>query len=183
MTRYTRDNPAPDPAPRVPRQARPVETETGWYMPPVQPDRGTPPWEFIPTRAYFASYPDVIEVTWIAPVVCTGGKAPHKATRLGSVVRLVRDDGSTDVELVAPTTYEVKRWQDRSLPMYPPGGHHGTAFAVKPDADRGPGEGSRESVRFTCPRCPLDRQVKATSFRRGLAVLQELAELDVSKLT
>lgn len=187
MTRYTRDNPAPDPAPDLtpwlPRQGRAVRTETGWYVPPVRRDQGTHPREFVPTRAYFASHPDVIEVTWVAPVVCTGGNThKHKAVQLGSAYRLVREDGSTDSGMGGPTTYEVKRWKDRTLPYHPPGGDHGWTYILMPDADRDPRKGSRESVRFTCPRCPLDRQVNAAELRRGLAAQEEVAELDVSKL-
>lgn len=180
--KFTRDNPASDPAPRAPRKlARPVETETGWYLPPVEPDRGTPPWEFIPTRAYFASYPDVTEVTWVAPVVCTG-RNTHKVTRLGSAYRLIREDGTTDAFLMSPTSYELRRWRDRSLPLYPPGGDVGTLHVIMPDADREPGKGDRQAVRITCPRCSLDLRVNGAKLRRGLAALNELAELDVSKL-
>lgn len=175
--KYTREDPAPDPKPWRPPRRKPIETETGWTLPPLKRPRGAPPWKIVPNRAWFAATPDAVEVSWIAPVVCTG-RGTHSETRLGSVARIVHTDGSRSLELVVPDPHALAHWRDPSL-RAPRGST--TSYYFHFNADRGPGEGSQTSGRFLCPRCRLDVQVTETRFLR-LAALDAVARIDVSKV-
>ena len=137
--RYTRDNPAP--------------------MAEQRPGR------LVPHRGWWDAHPEVVGVSWIAPLVCTG-RGTHRPTRLAEVARCVFEDGRADCEVVVGLDRQGRQW------VFPP------------DENRGPGEGPRVAWSFWCPRCPLN--LRLTPERLALLARQdvlELAQLDASRLT
>lgn len=149
--KYTRDNP------------RPGRRSTSWG-------------DLIGTPWWFANTPDAVAVSWVAAVVCTG-RGKHKRTRLGTVARVVMVDGSRDLEVDFPTSWDMHRRRTPGAPLRPPSGRT-TSHRFPPD-DASTGESSR----FFCPRCALDMRITRERFWR-LAEVDTLpsADLDVSVL-